>query len=235
MPMDDFRQTLRKLAAAVLFLTLAPVLRADSDEWRFLPSLQAALETSADQGNPDPEQANPSPPPETPPPASSQPSLQDLGFTPEQQIGSVEKQALLDKRTRMLKIHQRLGLITIIPFVATLATAGGAKEHEGGSSQRNLHAALGLVTAAMYIATASYAIRAPKIEGMRTRGQIRWHKALAWVHGVGMVLTPILGAMARNQLDNGEKVHGIAKAHSTVAAITVAAYAAAIATVAIKF
>ncbi|HWC64712.1 MAG TPA: hypothetical protein VG777_01415 [Thermoanaerobaculia bacterium] len=234
--MKTFRKTLRKFIVGLLFLTLAPVLRADSDELRFLPSLQAALEPFPDQGSQSPPSETPPPPPETPPPAPSQPSLQDLGFTPEQQVGSVEAQARLDKRTRMLKIHQRLGLITIIPFVATLATAGGASEGEGRNrSQRNLHAALGVVTAAMYIATASYAIRAPKIEGTRTRGQIRWHKALAWVHGVGMVLTPILGAMARNQLNNGERVHGIAKAHSAVAAITVAAYAAAIGTVAIKF
>jgi hypothetical protein len=234
MPMNKGRKSIRKFAAGILFLTLAPVLRADNEDLRFLPSLQAALETPA---APDSDQATPNPPPpETaPPPAAPQPSLQDLGFTPEQQVGSVEAQQRLDRRTRMLKIHQRLGLITIIPFVATLATAGGAKNHEGSHAQRNLHAALGLVTAAMYITTASYAIRAPKIEGTRTRGQIRWHKALAWVHGVGMVLTPLLGAMARNQLDHGERVHGIAKAHSTVAAITVAAYAAAIATVAIKF
>jgi hypothetical protein len=71
----------RKLVATVLFLSLAPVLRADSDELRFLPSLQAALETPADQAG----QAAPAetpPPPETaPPPAPAQPSLQDLGFS----------------------------------------------------------------------------------------------------------------------------------------------------------
>ena len=235
--MHNVRKTFRKFTVGLLFLTLAPVLRADSDELRFLPSLQAALEPLADPATPSADQAASDAQPESPPPAApSQPSLQDLGFTPKQQVGSVEAQARLDKRSRMLKIHQRLGLITLIPLVATLATAGGAKDHQGGSSsQRNLHAALGIVTAALYVTTASFAIRAPKIEGTVTRGPIRWHKALAWVHGVGMILTPILGAMARNQLDNGEHVHGIAKAHSTVAAITIAAYAAAIATVAIKF
>jgi hypothetical protein len=50
-----------------------------------------------------------------------------------------------------------------------------------------------------------------------------------------MILTPILGAMARSQLDRGEKVHGIATAHSVVADVTVAAYAAAIGSVALKF
>jgi hypothetical protein len=50
-----------------------------------------------------------------------------------------------------------------------------------------------------------------------------------------MILTPILGAMARSQLDHGEKVHGIASAHGAVAAVTVGAYAAAIGAVALKF
>ena len=50
-------------------------------------------------------------------PASSgnpaEPSLGDLGFTPEQTKGSAQDQARLDKRSHMLKTHQRLGLITL--------------------------------------------------------------------------------------------------------------------------
>jgi hypothetical protein len=42
------------------------------------------------------------------------------------------------------------------------------------------------------------------------------------------VLTPILGAMALSQQDNGQKVHGIAAAHSAVAVTTFAAYGASI-------
>lgn len=222
------RRSFRKLAAGILFLTFAPMLRAETDDLRFLASLDAAVEPPA-------QTTDSPPPPETAPPAPpSAPSLQDLGFTKEQQVGNVEEQARLDKRSRMLKIHQRLGLITLVPLVATIVTSGSAKKN-GSNAQRNLHGALGVVTAALYVTTASYAIRAPKIKGTETRGPIKWHKALAWVHGAGMILTPILGAMARNQLDNGERVHGIAKAHSTVAAITIAAYAAAIGTVAIKF
>src|ERR1019366_631535 len=164
----------------------------------------------------------------------AQPSLQDLGFPPDQASGNAEAQARLDKRTHMLKVHQTLGLITLIPMIATIFAAGGASGH-GSVSGRNLHAGLGIVTAGMYITTASYAIRAPSVPGMEVRGPIRVHKALGWVHGVGMILTPILGAMARSQLNSGEKVHGIAAAHSAVADITVAAYAAAIGSVALKF
>ena len=165
---------------------------------------------------------------------AAKPSLQDLGFPPDQAQGNAEAQARLDKRSHMLKIHQRLGLITLIPLLATIITSSGASGH-GSASGRNLHGALGLVTAGLYVTSASYAIRAPSIPGTEIRGPIRLHKALAWVHGAGMILTPILGAMARSQLDRGEKVHGIAAAHSAVADVTVAAYAAAIGSVALKF
>src|SRR5271169_5533698 len=39
------------------------------------------------------------------------PSLTDLGFPPDVTQGNAKNQALLDKRTHMLKIHQRMGLI----------------------------------------------------------------------------------------------------------------------------
>ncbi len=168
----------------------------------------------------------------------TEPSLEDLGFSPSQTQGNARLQALLDRRSRMLKMHQRLGLITTGPLVATIITSLNAKGHHGtpGSpSGRNLHAALGAATAGLYFTTAYFAIRAPKISGTETRGPIRVHKALAWVHGTGMILTPILGAIAYSQLSRGERVHGIAKAHGPVAVITGAAYGAAIISVSFKF
>ena len=98
-----------------------------------------------------------------------------------------------------------------------------------------MHGALGAVTADMYFMTAYYAIRAPTIPGTATRGPIRLHKALAWIHGPGMILTPILGAMAFSQENHGEKVHGIAKAHGAVADVTYAAFGLAVVSVSIKF
>jgi Carboxypeptidase regulatory-like domain len=65
----------------------------------------------------------------------TEPSLGDLGITPEQAQGNAKEQALLDKRTHMLKIHQRLGLITVAPLVATVVTsmnAGGKGTSLGG-------------------------------------------------------------------------------------------------------
>jgi hypothetical protein len=167
--------------------------------------------------------------------AAAAPSLGDLGFTPDQTGGSAQDQARLDKRTHMLKVHQRLGLITLAPLIATLAVSNEAASRKSSASGRELHAALGGLTAGMYLTTASYAIFAPKIPGTQTRGSIRLHKALAFVHGTGMVLTPVLGALAYQQRSNGQKVHGIAQAHGAVAAVTGAAYGLAILSVSIKF
>jgi Carboxypeptidase regulatory-like domain len=163
------------------------------------------------------------------------PTLGDLGFPAEQSQGNAQEQARLDKRSHMLKMHQRLGLITMAPLLATLLTSNGAAGRNSSLSGRELHGVLGGVTAGLYLTTAYYAIRAPTVPGTKTRGPIVLHKALAFIHGPGMVLSPILGAMAYAQRNRGEKVHGIASAHSAVAAVTGVAYGAAILSVMIKF
>ncbi len=162
-------------------------------------------------------------------------SLQDLGISPDQAQGTAQDQARLDKRSHMLKIHQRLGLIAAVPLIATVATSFGAGGRSTSTSDRYLHLALGSATGDLYFMSAYFAIRAPKIPGTQTRGQIRVHKALAWIHGPGMILTPILGAIAFDQKSKGEKVHGIASAHGAVAIVTAAAYGAAIVSVSFKF
>ena len=166
------------------------------------------------------------------------PSLEDLGFSPTQALGNPELQARLDKRTHMLKIHQELGLITTAPLAASIITSLNAKTKRGSAGSatgRNVHTVLGLVTTDMYFTTAYFAIRAPRVPGTTTRGPIRVHKALAWVHGTGMILTPILGGIAYAQQSRGEKVHGIAKYHSVAGVVTGAAYGATIISVSFKF
>jgi hypothetical protein len=162
------------------------------------------------------------------------PALGDL-FPPDQTQGNAQDQARLDRRAHMLKMHQRLGLITLAPMVATIAASGLASGRHSTATGRDIHGGLGAVTAGLYFTTAYYAIRAPAVPGTATRGQIRLHKTLAWIHGPGMILTPILGAMAYSQENNGEKVHGIAKAHGAVATVTYAAFGLAVASVTIKF
>lgn len=161
-------------------------------------------------------------------------SLQSLGFPSSATASNPEEQARLDRRSHMLKVHQKLGLITTVPLVATVLTGNLAGGHNTSSTGRDLHAALGSVTAGLYFTSAYYAMFAPKIPGTQAEGNIRLHKWLAWIHGPGMILTPILGAMAFQQKSNGEHVHGIASAHMPVAIITTGAYGAAILSVTLR-
>jgi hypothetical protein len=159
------------------------------------------------------------------------PSLGDLGLTPADTEGSAKQQALFDRRTHMLKVHQRLGLITVIPVVAACISAAGAPPEHGNytnTDSRDIHVALGATAVAMYAWTASYAILAPRVSHEPARGGVKWHKYLIYLHAPGMILTPILGVMAFDQIQSGQKVHGIASAHGAVAAITAASYGAAI-------
>jgi hypothetical protein len=173
--------------------------------------------------------------PNAPSSSTTAPSLSDLGLSPAQTRGNPQEQALLDKRTHMLKIHQRMGLITTIPLVATVILGPGAGGKSEGTAARDLHVALGSLTGDLYGITAYYAIRAPRIPGTKKRGPIKFHEAMAWIHGPGMILTPILGAMAFSQKNNGEKVHGIASAHGPVAIVTAGAFGAALLSVSVKF
>jgi hypothetical protein len=162
------------------------------------------------------------------------PALGDL-FPPDQAQGNAQDQARLDRRAHMLKMHQRYGLITLAPMIATIAASGLASGRHSTATGRDIHGGLGAVTGDLYFMTAYYAIRAPRVPGTATRGQIRLHKTLAWIHGPGMILTPILGAMAYSQESNGQRVHGIAKAHGAVATVTYVAFGLAVASVTLKF
>jgi hypothetical protein len=195
---------------------------------RALSLQDLALSLGQAQGN-TPQQAKPA--------SSNVPSLQDLGFSPAVTKGSAKEQALLNKRSHMLQIHQKLGLLTTIPLAATVFTGLGAKGHHGmpgSATGRDLHAGLGALTVGMYFSSAYFAIRAPKVPGVKTRGNVRLHKAMAWIHGPGMILTPILGSIAFSQLSKGERLHGIAQYHSEVAYTTVAAYGVAILSVSLN-
>ena len=173
--------------------------------------------------------------PNAPSSSKTEPSLEDLGFSPSQAQGDAKRQSLLDKRTHMLKVHQRLGLITTIPLVATVIAGTGAGGKNTSSTSRDLHVGLGGLAGDLYFVTAYYAIRAPRVPGTETRGPIRFHKAMAWIHGPGMIATPILGIIAFDQKSKGEKVHGIAQAHGPVAIVTAGAFGAALLSVSVKF
>lgn len=210
---------------------------ASSDNLPDAPSIQAQAQSQTEnQSQNQSENQNPSQTQNTDQTQKeSAPSLGDLGFSKAEEQGNARQQALLDKRTHMLKIHQRMGLITTIPMIASVVTSLNAGGRSEGSATRDLHVALGALTGDLYGITAYYAIRAPKIEGTETRGPIKFHKIMAWIHGPGMIATPILGAIAFSQKNNGERVHGIAQAHGPVAIVTAGAFGAALLSVSLKF
>lgn len=160
-------------------------------------------------------------------------SLDDLGFKAEDLKADAEQQALLHKRSHMLKTHQILGLVTAIPMAATLMTSSGAAE--GSDSKRDLHKNLGIATGALYFTTASFSLLAPEVEEKKATGATKIHKALAWIHFPAMVIAPILGYQAYQQRDRGEDVHGAAKHHATVAGVGAAAYFFSMAVMVINF
>jgi carboxypeptidase family protein len=222
-----------KFEAAGLKTVETPSATVNETETVVLDGKLEADEQSTNNGTPTP--ATQDNLPNAPSSSTKAPSLEDLGFSPAQTQGSMQDQARLDKRTHMLKIHQRLGLITLAPLVATFITSANAGGKNTSTADRTTHMILGAVSGDLYFMTAYYAIRAPKIPGTETRGPIRLHKALAWIHGPGMILTPILGAIAYNQRNKGEKVHGIASAHGPVAIVTGAAFGIAVMSVSLKF
>jgi len=77
-------------------------------------------------------------------PKSAAPSLGDLRLTPDQIQGNAQAQVLLDKRTHMLKVHQRLGLLTTIPLAATLLASAGAPCNRNPSAGARLPCCIGL-------------------------------------------------------------------------------------------
>jgi Carboxypeptidase regulatory-like domain len=73
------------------------------------------------------------------------PDLGDL-FPADQAQGSAQAQARLDKRSHMLQLHQRFGLIAAIPLAATVLTSGGAAGRKSSVTGRDVHGALGIAT-----------------------------------------------------------------------------------------
>jgi hypothetical protein len=92
--------------------------------------------------------------PNAPSSSKTEPSLSDLGFSQEQVQGNAKEQALLDKWTRMLKIHQKLGLITTAPLIATVVTSIGAGGKKTSTPERTAHMVLGAVSSDLYFTTA---------------------------------------------------------------------------------
>jgi hypothetical protein len=155
-------------------------------------------------------------------------SLKDLGFQ-ESEIKlnptQIQEQKTLETRHRMLKTHEVLGLTTL-GFMAASVFTGGTND---------THMYLGMATGLLYFTTAYYSLAAPKPNGIKDRGNIKWHKRLAWIHFPAMILTPILGYIYKKNQDAGRKSSGLVKEHPTIAAIGFGAFALSAALMTIEF
>jgi hypothetical protein len=164
-------------------------------------------------------------------------TLDDLGFKKSETIGNPELQATLEKRTSMLKTHQILALATAVPMAVNYLL-GDEAGHDQGT--RNAHMALGIATTGLYMTSASFAILAPKPEGIEDKGNTRIHRALAWIHGPLMIITPILGNLAKNQIEQNKgaghrELTGVAELHGTAATVLLVSYLASIAVMSFEF
>jgi len=171
-------------------LSLAPadaseVAQTSSSTSAELPSAPEPSDQIAQAGEPDQatrtDQKQPKQPNQQDQKPGSAPSLGDLGFTPEQTQANAQMQAMLEKRTHMLKVHQTLGLITAIPMAATLITGPQAKAKgkngqtitEPTAANLDFHIALGGLTTGMYWTTAYYAMFAPRVPGVKPKETLR--------------------------------------------------------------
>lgn len=146
-------------------------------------------------------------------------TLNDLGVTETK----AEDSFTLSKsdqtiRTKKLKRHEVLGLVTLGAMTATMFTGGSAMDS-------NVHMYLGMTTAALYFTTAYYSLTAPKPQGVIDRGRIKWHKGLAWIHFPAMILVPYLGYMYKKNEEDGKKHSALEKQHSTFAGLLYGSFA----------
>ena len=156
-------------------------------------------------------------------------SLQDLGFSAQDTTADPQFQKQLEIRSDMLHVHQILGLVTAVPMVTTyvlgLTTADNV---EKGGTDTQLHAALGLTTTGLYLTTASFAIFAPKPEGLKPSGSTQIHETLAWIHGPLMIITPLLGDMVDDRVQNHQPLGALGTIHAVAATALVTSYLASL-------
>ena len=155
-------------------------------------------------------------------------SLDDLGFKKEEMQANPELDNLLKVRKHDLDLHEKWGLATLALMTAAMATGKS-------DDVTDAHKWLGLTAGLTYYVTSYYALSTPVPEKMQSKGSTLWHKRLAWIHFPAMILVPVLGFLAESQLDNGEKIHGIAKLHKPAAAAAFWSFAASFAVLKFDF
>jgi hypothetical protein len=131
----------------------------------------------------------------------------------------------LGLRRTMLTMHQIGGFVTLGLMATTIYYGQQSLNNPGIRTYRHYHQGFVSATIASYTATGLLAVLSPP--PLIRRDEVSTttiHKTLAWVHFVGMVVTPILGASLRRSF----KYDQLARFHQASAYITGATLAASL-------
>lgn len=147
-------------------------------------------------------------------------NLEDLGFSKSDTSKDSSYQKLLNRRTKMLKIHQILGLTTGVAMALALSKASGTgAKGDAGRDAREDHEKYGIATGLLYFTTAGFSIFAPEVPNEKKSGRTKLHIALAFIHFPAMVGTMILGIRDKKKLDRGEDPSGLKASFASTAAV----------------
>jgi hypothetical protein len=103
----------------------------------------------------------------------------------------------MELRRTMLTAHQIGGFITLGAMIATAYC--GQMIINGNEGYEDAKGVLAWTTVGAYFTTAALSLMSPPPMIRRKEwSTISTHKALAWVHFTGMILTPILGTMVED-------------------------------------
>lgn len=159
--------------------------------------------------------------------------LQDIGihFDPKT-LSDKEANFLYNERASKLELHPKMGKITAGLMLASFLTAQMARAKRGninnaGNGALKIHKNLSYFTAISYYTTAYLSLSAPKPIDFEDDSQRIWHKRLAYIHFPIMILAPIIGTIAYNQIQKNGKVSGIGKLQRPMMYIGSAAFLSA--------
>lgn len=154
--------------------------------------------------------------------------LEDLGFKEQETKPDPKLANILQERRFYLSQHNVWGIVAASTMLLA-ALSGG----EGDLPPE--HPYFAGLAAISYGAAAYTAYKAPEVPGEKHYGGSLWHRRLVWIHLPGMILAPILGYMAAQKIDKGEKLSGLEKHHRDIAGITAGALILSALTVSFDF
>jgi hypothetical protein len=125
-------------------------------------------------------------------------------------------------RRTMLVAHETSGFVTLGLMLTTVYY--GQKVIDGNYSLRGTHIYLADATIATYSITGLLSLLSPPPVIRRNEiSTVSIHRALAWVHITGMILTPIIASLAQKR---GASYDSVLRIHQVSAYITTTAFAA---------